>query len=131
METNHLETNAYNLKDFIRCCKNKHEDIQVEYDALLNAREQFRLNTKTDLLAFIGSKGLQDLIYVSTELWRNNPKKEREILIDSYKFRSNSKLGYIAFMKGFSGNYVIKSFHLDHDKLTLKGAANNSDKLAR
>jgi len=126
-----LETTAYNLEDFIQCCKSNPENIHVEYDALLNARQQFGLNTKTDLLGFIGNDGLQDLTYVNTELWRNNPRKEKEILIDSYKFRSNNKRGYIAFMKGIPGNYMIKSFHLDHDKLTLKDIGNNSGKLLR
>jgi len=105
------------------------QKIHVEYDALLNARLQFGLNTKTILLEFIGNGGLQAMSYVNTEPWRNNPQKGfREILIDSYKFRSNRKVGYIAFFKGIPGNYAIKSFHLDHDKITLGEAENKSIK---
>ena len=126
-----MGSTAYHLEDFIQCCKDKPETVSVFYDAELNAREQFGLNTKADLLAFIGNDGLQDLAYWNTEPWRYNRKKDKEILIDAYKFRSNRKLGYIAFMKGVSGNYVIKSFHLDNEKLTLKDIINNSEKPLR
>jgi len=103
------------------------QNVHVLYDAELNARLQFGLNTKADLIAFIGNGGLQVMTYVNTEPWKNNPKKDiKEIFIDSYKFHSNRKVGYIAFFKGIPGNYVIKSFHLDYDKITLGKAGNNS-----
>ena len=126
-----MENTAYNLDDFIKCCKSNPKSIEVLYDAESNARKQFGLNNKADLLAFIGNDGLQDLTYVNTEPWRNNPKRDKEVLIDAYKFRSNLKLGYIAFMKGVLNNYVIKSFHLDFNKLTLKDAGNDTNKLLR
>ena len=122
---NNLETAAYDIEDFFQSCKNNPKSVVVHYDAKLDARKQFGLNTEADLLAFIGNNGLEDLVYKNTEPWRYNPKKYKEILIDAYKFRSNRKLGYIAFMKGISGNYVIKSFHLDNEKLTLKDIGNN------
>ena len=126
-----MGTTAYNLDDFIKCCNNDPKNVEILYDAETNARMQFGLNTKADLLAFIGNEGLQDITYYNTEPWRNNPKKNKEILIDAYKFYSNRKHGYIAFMKGVSGNYVIKSFHLDFDKLILKDIGSNSEKLLR
>jgi hypothetical protein len=95
-------------------------NVKIFYDAELNAREQFGLNTKADLIAFIGNQGLQKLEYVNTKLWENKPKETKDIYIDAYKFRSNEKVGYIAFMKGVDGKYAIKSFHIDHDKLTIK-----------
>ena len=110
---------------------NNPKSITVLHDAKSNAREQFGLNTEADLLAFIGNNGLQSLVYQNTEPWRFNPRKDKEILIDAYKFYSNNKLGYIAIMKGVSGNYVIKSFHLDRNKLTLKDIVNDSKKLIR
>ena len=122
---NNLETAAYNFEDFIQYCKEMPEKVKIEYDAMLNAREQFSLNTKADLLAFIGNNGLEDLEYKNTELWRNNKRKNIKIMIDAYKFRSNEKLGYIAFMKVPTGNYMIKSFHLDYEKLTLKDVSYN------
>ena len=127
-----MDTKAYCLADFIICCMSEPQKIHVEYDAVINAQRQFGLNTKTALLEFIGNGGLQTMSYVNTEPWRNNPKKDiREIFIDSYKFFSNRKVGYIAFFKGIPGNYVIKSFHLDHNKITLGKAGNNSIKPLR
>ena len=127
-----MGTAAYNLDDFIQCCKNGSKSVIVHNDAKTNAREQFGLKTEEELLAFIGNDGLQDLTYLNTEPWRLNPrKKDKEILIDAYKFLTNRKLGYIAFMKGISGNFIIKSFHLDHDKLTTKDISGNSEKLLR
>jgi len=118
---NDLEKKAYCLADFILCCMNDPQNVQVENDAKLNAREQFGLNTKADLFAFIGNQGLENIMYVNTKLWRNKPFRIKEdIYIDSYKFCSNQKIGYIAFMKGYSCKYAIKSFHLDYDKLTTK-----------
>ena len=102
------------------------QNVQVLYDAETNARLQFGLNTKADLIAFIGNGGLQDMSYVNSVPWKNNPKRDiKEIFIDSYKFQSNRKVGYIAFSIGSFNNYVIKSFHLDHDKITLGQAGNN------
>ena len=126
-----METTAYNLDDFIQCCRNNRKKILVHYDAKLNAREQFGIYTDVELLEFIGNQGLEDLTYINTEPWRLNPRKDTEILIDAYNFHTNLKLGYIAFMIGFSGKYEIKSFHLDKDKLTTKNIGNNSEKLLR
>ena len=131
MGINDLETTAYSLDDFIQCCRDNPKRVNVFYDAELNAREQFGINSKADLLDFIGNHGLEDLTYINTKPFENNQKKGKDILIDAYKFRSNNKLGYIAFMKGVSGQYVIKSFHLDNVKLTLKDIGSNTKKLLR
>jgi hypothetical protein len=110
---------------------NEPQNVLVQNDAELNARLQFGLNTKAGLLAFIGNQGLQNVTYVNTELWRNNPRKDKDIYIDAYKFRSNQKVGYIAFMKGVTGKYMIKSFHLDHDKMTTRDLGAYSTKLLK
>jgi len=128
---NDLETTAYNLDDFIQCCRINPKSIVVDYDAELNAREQFRLDTKVDLLGFIGNHGLEELTYINTKPYKIGQKGDKEILVDAYKFCSNQKIGYIAFMKVFSGNYRIKSFHLDNEKLTLKDIGSNTKKLLR
>ena len=128
---NDLETKAYCLADFILCCMNEPQKVQALYEAELNARIQFGINTKSELIAFIGNQGLQNLTYVDTELWRNNPRKNEDIYIDAYKFCSNHKKGYIAFMKGAVCKYVIKSFHLDYDKLTTKDLGTYSTKLLK
>jgi hypothetical protein len=100
---------------------NGEKSVQVLWEAESNARLQFGLNTKPDLLSFIGNGGLRNITYISTEPWRNNPRRDiLEISIDSYNFSSNKKVGYIAFFKGQTGKYVIKSFHENFSKLTLK-----------
>ena len=58
-----METTAYNIEEFIQCCKNDPKSVDVLYDAESLARKQFGLNTKSDLLAFIGNGGLLDLDY--------------------------------------------------------------------
>ena len=126
-----MGTSAYDVEEFIQCCKDNPKTIVVYYEAKFNAHHQFGLNTEADLLAFIGNDGLQDLTYWNTEPWRLNQNKDKEILVDAYKFRSNQKLGYIAFMKVVKGSYAIKSFHLDNVKLTLKDIGSNSEKLLR
>ena len=123
-----MATKVYCLADFILCCMYDQQQVQVFYDAELNARQQFGLNKKTDLIEFIGNQGLQDVTYWNTELWRKNPNKNEDIYIDAYKFRSTQKQGYIAFMKGFTCKYVIKSFHLDNEKITLKDIGVNTAK---
>jgi penicillin-binding protein-related factor A (putative recombinase) len=107
------------------------QKVQVLYEAELNAREKFGLKSKAELLAFIGNDGLQDVTYVNTEIWRNNPKRNMDIYIDAYTFRSNQKTGYIAFMKGITCKYAIKSFHLNNDKLTTKDMISHSTKLLK
>jgi hypothetical protein len=109
------------------CCKNESTKIVVKYDAILNAREQFGLNTQADLLEFIGNNGLQGLVFLNSEPWRLNPKKDTEVLVDAYTFYSNRKNGYIAFMKASQNNfrYVIKSFHMVQEKLTLSDIGSN------
>ena len=126
-----MGTSAYDLEDFIQSCRDNPKTIVVYYEAQFNARYQFGLNTKEELLTFIGNDGLQDLTYWNTEPWRLNQNKDKEILVDAYNFRTNQKLGYIAFMKLVKGNYAIKSFHPDNVKLTLKDIGSNSEKLLR
>jgi len=131
-EIDDLETKACCLADFILSCMCEPEKNFVEYDALLNAQRQFGLNTEKEILKFIANGGLQTMIFVNTKPWRNNPRKNiGEIFIDSYIFHSNKKEGYIAFYQGPKGNYIIKSFHLDNDKLTLANVGNNSIKPLR
>ena len=78
---NDLETAAYNLGDFIQCCRNNRKRVFVHNDARLNAREQFGIYTDAELLEFIGNQGLEDLTYINTEPWRLNPRKDKEILM--------------------------------------------------
>ena len=78
---------AYCLTDFIQCCMNDPQNVMVFNDAELGARNQFGLSTKTELLAFIGNQGLQNLTYVNTEQWRLKPERIKgDVFIDAYNF---------------------------------------------
>ena len=108
------------------------QNIYIHNDAVLGARNQFGLNTKTELLTFIGNQGLQNLKYLNTEPWRLKPERIKgDVFIDAYNFYSNQKIGYIAFMKGANCKYAIKSFHWDHDKFTTKNLGANTTKLLK
>jgi len=62
-----------------------------------DAGENFNLNTKSQLLEFIHCDGLEDLKFVNTKDWENNPDPANPIKVDAYEFRTMGKLGYIAF----------------------------------
>lgn len=47
-------------------------------------------------------------------------------MVDGYKFRMRTKEGYIAYFKGPTGIFVIKSFHKDDDAVT-QGLFDNFD----
>ena len=108
------------------------QNVQVLHDAEMYARNQFGLNTKAEIRSFIGNQGLQNITYVNTELWRYKPGRIKgDIYIDAYTFTTNQKTGYIAFMKGYDCKYVIKSFHLDYDKVTTYALGTDATKLLK
>ena len=65
----------------------------------------------------ISNDGLEELTFINTKKWENNPNKIQPILIDAYEFKSMYKLGYIAFMYNNKTNkWNIKSFHLSDNR---------------
>ena len=80
---------------------------------LNNAANIFNLRTKSDLFNFISNNGLEDMQFVNTKNWENNPDKNNPVKVDAYEFRSMSVLGYIAFFyNDKTKKWIIKSFHL-------------------
>jgi len=62
---------------------------------------------------------MEDLKFVNTKEWENNPDKTFKIYVDAYEFRSLCKLGYIAFMYNEKTlKWIIKSFHLSENRNT-------------
>ena len=123
---------VYYSAEFILSCKNKPQMIKVIQRELHKSLRYFNLNTKKELLEFIGNGGLEDLTYVNTKPWKKNPDKDISvILVDAYKFRSGRKIGYIAILKGLPGNFVIKSFHKDNNRSKPANVGNNSIKPIR
>jgi len=116
---------SYNFENFKKACKNK-DLIYIPYNVCIDAYKYFNLRSK-NILDFIQNDGLEDLHFINTKLWENNPNKNNIIMIDSYNFRSSGKLGYIA-IKYYNGIWTIKSFHLSGDmNYAMRNAINKLD----
>jgi hypothetical protein len=109
----------YDIFEFFRCCNENKSDVVPLKRALDDANSYFGLKTKSNLLDFIGNNGMEDLKFVNTKEWENNPDKTTPIYVDAYQFRSMCKLGYIAFMFNKKTlKWLIKSFHLSENRNT-------------
>lgn len=107
----------YNISEFIDVCGRSKEDIILIGSVLGDARNHFNIDSKIKLLDFINNNGLEELSFVNTKDWDKNPDKNTPIKVDSYKFQSMNKLGYIAFMYSkTTKKWLIKSFHLSDDR---------------
>ncbi|MBC8418536.1 MAG: hypothetical protein ISR62_03850 [Desulfobacteraceae bacterium] len=103
----------YKFEEFKRACDEDKNSVFPMGDVLKDAEEFFNLRTKTELLDFISNNGLENLQFVNTKDWENNPDKSNSIKVYAYEFRSMFKLGYIAFMYiPQTKNWIVKSFHL-------------------
>ena len=101
----------YVLAKFVEDCGDKNS-VFVSKGARETAQKDFGLNTEMEVLEFIANDGLEDATLENSVPWRNNPKPEKEIYVDSYEFSSGRKLGYIAFLFGHAGKWIVKSFKL-------------------
>ncbi|GAI91804.1 unnamed protein product [marine sediment metagenome] len=116
----------YNFENFKKACKNKGL-ISISENVRADADNYFRLRTKKDIIDFIENDGLEDLVFINTKPWENNPNKKKIIMVDSYEFRSSGKLGYIS-IKCNNGIWTIKSFHLSGDmNYAMRNAINKLD----
>jgi len=107
----------YRYTDFKNACENDRDNVIPINNVPENARNDFNLNTKSQLLDFIQCDGLENLTFVNTKDWENNPNKNKPIKVDAYEFTSMYKLGYIAFMHNDETNkWLIKSFHLSTNR---------------
>ena len=107
----------YEYEDFKQACGNDTYNVIPIDDVLRDARGDFNLNTKSQLLEFIHCDGLEDLKFVNMKDWENNPDSANPIKVDAYEFRTMSKLGYIAFMYNKNTQkWLIKSFHLSKNR---------------
>lgn len=107
----------YDIGDFFKCCNERKNEVIPLNPVPADAESCFGLKTKSELLDFIGNNGLEDLQFVNTKEWENNPNKKETIWVDAYEFRSMYKLGYIAFMYNEkTSKWLIKSFHLSENR---------------
>jgi hypothetical protein len=107
---------VYTLDDFLLCCGKSPNSVILINTVLKDAQKDFHLNTKADLLEFISNGGLEDITFINTKEWENNPDKESVIYVDAYNFMTMFRLGYIAFFRNSRGSWIIKSFHLSNDR---------------
>jgi hypothetical protein len=110
------ENAAYEVNDLVECCKMTPEKVLILKKPLKDAKADFNLNTMKDVIAFIANHGLEELSFVNSKLWENNPNKESPLFVDAYEFKSMFKLGYIAFMyNSGTDTWIVKSFHLSEN----------------
>jgi hypothetical protein len=105
---------AYSLDEFIDCCGKNPTKVFPINNVVKDAQNIFHLNTKSELLDFIGNGGLEEIEYLNTKPWENNPDKKSLIYVDAYQFKTMNILGYIAFFSN-RGNWIIKSFHRSNE----------------
>lgn len=101
----------YNFNDFKNACGFNKNDVIILKQAIEDADRDFNLKTKSQLIGFIFNDGLEELRFINTKPWENNPDKNNPVMIDAYEFRTLGKLGYIAFgHNNITGKWFIKSF---------------------
>lgn len=101
----------YNYEDFKEACGNSMSNVILFKNAESGAKSHFNLFPKSKVLDFIYNDGLEDLNFINTKDWENNPNPENPIKVDAYEFKSLHKLGYIAFMYNtLTDKWIIKSF---------------------
>ena len=77
-----------------------------------------RIDTKKEILEFIANDGLENIKFQNTNLF----KKQPELTVDAYEFRSGSLWGYISFGQNEkTKKWFIKSFHLSdkHNRVMM------------
>lgn len=100
------------LEEFITACRDTPDKVIPVGNTERDARIIFTLTTKAKIKEFIANGGLTEIIFVNDTPWRKNPNPSQPILVYAYRFRSNARPGYIAFMYiDQTDKWLIKSFH--------------------
>ena len=103
----------YSVSDLISSCKadDCDERVQISGQAEKDARDYFKLKTKTEIRSFIANGGLENLLFQSSKVWLLDPLPVAQKRgVDSYGFTTGSKYGYIAFIRlDLSPKWYIKS----------------------
>ena len=109
---------AYDRQEFVQACR---EGTAIVWDkAMQTARDELGLQTEESIREFIATGGLENPIYHATralEKWKVPPPPP---MVDSYKFSSGPKKGYIAFFQSpVTGRWILKSFKRDMQETDL------------
>jgi len=107
----------YDVDAFLKACKRwKKPRVVVLKKALDDASNDFGLNTSGEILRFIANGGLEQLEFINSKPWENNPDPSMPMIVDGYEFVSLMKRGYVAFMfNTITGYWTIKSFHISDE----------------
>ena len=113
----------YDYEEFRLACSKGVQKVIVSKNSENGAERDFGLAPKEKILRFIYNRGLEELKFIRFKEWENNSGPEI-VYVDSYEFRSSSKLGYIAFLKTISkfNNkeiWILKSFKLSDNNSDL------------
>jgi hypothetical protein len=105
---------SYKFSNFKKACKDRNK-IAIHSIARKEACKFFNLCTEKAILNFIKNDGLENLLFLNTKPWEQNPNKTT-IMVDAYEFTSGNKKGYIAYIYNKNTNkWFIKSFHLSEN----------------
>ena len=108
---------AYDFNDFRIECGSIKPKVVLINNVQETAYHDFNLVTKSDVLDFIFNNGLENLDFINTKEWEQNPDKFNPIMVDAYEFSSFYKQGYIAFMfNNKTSFWIIKSFKLSDNR---------------
>jgi len=113
----YIKTPSYNFLDFKKSCKKKNRNnVFIFPNVLKDADKYFNLRTKNQILDFIYNDGLKNRFFINTNPWKQNPNKNKQIMVDNYEFVTGHKKGYLSFMyNNCTNKWIIKSFHLSEN----------------
>ena len=116
----------YDLNAFIRLCQTQEVPILITKQALADAKNDFNLWTKREILDFVACGGLENPVYINTKkvdldlisLDSGSPARDSKSqgpdITDAYSFYSGYTYGYFSFFYSPKANrWVIKSFHIN------------------
>lgn len=115
---------SYTYSEFQNACGTNKNDVISINSVLKDANDHFNLPTRKSLLDFIFYGGLENLDFLNTKEWKDNPDKSIKVMVDAYEFASFGILGYIAFMFiNKTSKWLIKSFHLSENRNPIMSLA--------
>jgi hypothetical protein len=103
------------FNELVNTCAENPNKIHVWPKVVEDASEQFRLHTKSEIIAFIGNRGLLEVHFLEKKPLDASKQKDIELIVFSFEFKALKKFGYLAFYRSPKDNdFIIKSFHLSH-----------------
>jgi len=97
---------AYDISLLIAACVAE-KDVVILGKAEDHARQHFKLQTKIEVVRFIGNGGLEKRKFINSLPYENRPG----LMADAWEFYSGETPGYLAFaFSTLTGKWLVKSF---------------------